>query len=71
MLRHKLLGRRSLDPQFQLGFGSAVQLLVDSRVLAIKVNITTGAVGITFEDDVNILGNAKELAELVTDKTSA
>jgi hypothetical protein len=66
-----LLNRCGLDPQLQFSLGSAIELLVDSRVLAIKLNIAAGAVGITFKDDVNIFGNAKELAEILGKRASS
>lgn len=42
---------------------------VDSYVLAVKINVAGGTVGIAFKDDVNIRRDAKELAELLGEDT--
>jgi hypothetical protein len=54
------------NPKLQLGLGSAIELFVDSGVVGVETDVTAGAVGVAFKDDVNICGNAKKLAELRT-----
>lgn len=50
--------------QLQFSFGSTVKLLVNGGVLAVQEDERTGTVGEALEDDVNILRDAKKLAEL-------
>jgi hypothetical protein len=52
------------DAEFRLGLSSSEELLVDSDVIAVKFDVRAGAIGITFEDDVDIRRNAEEHAEL-------
>lgn len=47
----RLLGLSgSLDAEFEFGLGSTVQLLVDSRILAVQDNVVGETVGIAFKD---------------------
>jgi len=47
----RLLGlSSSLDAEFEFGLGSTVQLLVDSRILAVQDDVVGEAVGIPFKD---------------------
>jgi hypothetical protein len=47
----RLLGLSgSLDAELELSLGSTVELLVDSRVLAVQGNVVGEAVGVTFKD---------------------
>lgn len=40
----------SLDAELELGLGSTVELLVDSRILAVQDNVVGEAVGVAFKD---------------------
>lgn len=40
----------SLDAELEFGLGSTVQLLVDSRILAVQDNVVGEAVGVAFKD---------------------
>lgn len=40
----------SLDAEFEFGLGSTVELLVDSRILAVQDNVVGEAVGVAFKD---------------------
>ena len=40
----------SLDAELELGLGSTVKLLVDSRILAVQDNVVGEAIGIAFKD---------------------
>ena len=62
--RRRCIDHGGLDTKLGLGFGSTVELFVDGGVGFVQENVVTGAVGIAFEDDVNICWNAEKQAEL-------
>ena len=51
-------GDSSLEAELELRFCSAVQLLVDGRVIAIEGNVCTSGVGEAFECHIDIWGNS-------------
>lgn len=63
-LRRRRGDDHGLDAKLELGLCGTVELLVDSRVIAVKADVGCGAVGITFKDDVDIRRDGKQLAEL-------
>jgi hypothetical protein len=62
--RHRGFDCAGLDTKLGFGLGSSEELLVDNGVVAVKMDVGTGAIGIAFEDDVNICRNAEEHAKL-------
>lgn len=40
----------SLDAEFKLGLGSTVELLIDSRILAVQIDVVGKTVGVAFKD---------------------
>lgn len=40
------------DTELKLGFGGAIQLLVDRNVIAIEGDVETGTIRVAFEDDI-------------------
>lgn len=62
--RRREIDRAGLDTKLGFGLSSSEELLVDNGVVAVKLDVGAGAVGIAFEDDVNIRRHAEENAEL-------
>lgn len=58
------VNRGRFDSQLQLGFGSSVKLLVDSRVRWVKRDVTCSTVGVPFEKDILIGRKRKQSSEL-------
>jgi hypothetical protein len=59
----------SLDAEFEFGLGSTVELLVDSRILAVQEDIVGKAVGVAFKDQGVGGCNCQEIADLADDST--
>lgn len=55
----RILDDCGLDAKLQLCLCSAVELLVDRRIVAVKGDVGTSAVGIAFEDDLGVRRNGK------------
>lgn len=64
LLRTGQVDDDDLDAKLELGLCGTVELFVNSRVFAVEVDIGGDAVGIAFEDDVDIRRDGEELTEL-------
>lgn len=53
-----------LDAKLGLSLGSTVELFINGDVVAVQADVGVGAVGIAFEDDVNIRRNSEKRAKL-------
>ncbi len=57
-------GHSSLDAKFEFGLSSTIQLLVDGRIIGVKSDKRSCAIGITFEGDIIRDGNIQEVSKL-------